>query len=119
MGDIAERPGLPGARWQYGSTDGLGYYEMLQMCEDLGAKPLLVINAAMSHGDEAIIHYNDPNAQFPGFLNEALNAIKFANESENNKWGEKRIKEGHPKPFNLEYFEVGNEDGDFPYYAAR
>jgi alpha-L-arabinofuranosidase len=119
LGDVAERPGLPGARWQYGSTDGLGYYEMLQMCEDFNAKPLLVINTAMSHGDEGIVRYDDPNTQFPDFLNETLNAIKYANDDMNTKWGAERASDGHPKPFNLNYMEIGNEDGDFPSYDDR
>jgi len=35
--------------WQYEATHGLGYHEYLQMCEDLGAEPLFVINCGMSH----------------------------------------------------------------------
>ena len=55
IGDLAERPGHWNL-WGYRSTDGLGYHEYLQMCEDLGAEPLFVINCGMSHeqqGDQA------------------------------------------------------------------
>lgn len=119
LGDVAERPGLPGARWQYGSTDGFGYHEMLQMCEDFGAEPLLVINIAMSHGEEAIIRYDDPGGKFSLFLNRAMDAIEYANGDTNTKWGSKRAANGHPKPFNLEYVEIGNEDNLFPSYEER
>ena len=30
-------------------TNGLGFHEYLQLCEDLGAEPLFVINCGMSH----------------------------------------------------------------------
>ncbi|MHB8578857.1 MAG: alpha-L-arabinofuranosidase C-terminal domain-containing protein [Ignavibacteriaceae bacterium] len=119
LGNVSQRPELPGARWQYGSTNGFGYYEMLQMCEDLDAKPLLVINAGMSHGDEAIVRYDDSGAQFPGFLNEALNAIEYANDAVSSTWGSKRVLDGHPAPFNLKYIEIGNEDEGFPSYEKR
>ncbi|MGD0655345.1 MAG: hypothetical protein ABSA16_13465, partial [Thermoguttaceae bacterium] len=38
--------------WQYFSTNGLGFHEYLQLCEDLGAEPLLVINCGMSHQEQ-------------------------------------------------------------------
>src|SRR5512133_1864222 len=35
--------------WQYEATHGIGYHEYLQLCEDLQAEPLFVINCGMSH----------------------------------------------------------------------
>ena len=37
--------------WGYRSTDGLGYHEYLQWCEDMNAAPLFVVNVGMSHTD--------------------------------------------------------------------
>ena len=51
IGDLAERPGHWNL-WGYRSTDGLGYHEYLQMCEDLGAEPLFVINCGMAHEEQ-------------------------------------------------------------------
>ena len=34
--------------WGYNTTQGLGFYEYLQLCEDLGAEPLFCINCGMS-----------------------------------------------------------------------
>jgi hypothetical protein len=48
IGDIAHRKPLWNI-WQYYATHGLGYHEYLQLCEDLGAEPLFVINCGMSH----------------------------------------------------------------------
>jgi len=119
LGEVAARPGIPGARWQYGSTDGLGYHEMLQMCEDLGAQPLLAVNAGMSHADGALIHFTARGTLFTGMIDEALNAIEYANGDTTTKWGARRAANGHPAPFHLHYIEVGNEDGAFPDYPSR
>ena len=36
-----QRPGMWGY-WQYRSTDGFGYHEFLQFCEDIGADAMYV-----------------------------------------------------------------------------
>jgi hypothetical protein len=41
--------------------------------------------------------------------------IEYANGPENSLWGSLRAKNGHPKPFNLKYLEIGNENGQAPY----
>lgn len=43
LGDPAARPGEY-LTWGYRCTYGMGYYEMLQFCEDIGAKAMLVCN---------------------------------------------------------------------------
>src|ERR1035438_309751 len=40
IGDIAQRPGHMNDAWGYWSTDGFGYHEFLQFCEDTGMEPL-------------------------------------------------------------------------------
>ena len=98
--------------WQYCSTNGLGFYEYLQMCEDLGAEPLFVINVGMSH------RQNVPMGQMGEWVQDALDAIEYANGSTASKWGSLRAKAGHPKPFGLKYMEIGNENGG-PAYEER
>jgi alpha-L-arabinofuranosidase len=109
VGDPAQRPGHWNL-WGYRSTDGLGYHEYLQLCEDLGAEPLLVINCGMSHEE---MHVKGV-AQVPDlaeYLQDALDAIQYANGPADSKWGALRAKAGHPAPFNLKYMEIGNENG--------
>lgn len=101
--------------WQYYSTHGLGFHEYLQMCEDLGAEPLFVINCGMSH------HGNVPMDQLGPWVQDALDAIQYANGPTNSHWGALRAANGHPAAFNLLYLEIGNENGGAPYrerYAA-
>ena len=95
--------------WGYNATHGLGYHEYLQLAEDLGAEPLFCINVGMSHKE--II----PLDQMGQWVQDALDAIEYANGSETSVWGSLRAKNGHPKPFNLKYMEIGNENGQAPY----
>ena len=47
IGDISTRRNFWNI-WAYGSTNGMGYHEYLQMCEDLEAEPLYVINSGVT-----------------------------------------------------------------------
>jgi alpha-L-arabinofuranosidase len=105
IGDIAERPGHANAIWRYWSTDGLGYEEYLQLCEDIHAVPLFVVNVGMAHREAVAISKMDP------FIQDALDGIEYANGPVTSKWGAERAKNGHPEPFGLKYIEIGNENG--------
>ncbi len=98
--------------WGYKSGNGLGFHEYLQICEDLGAQPLFVINCGMSH------HETVPMGKMDEYVQDALDAIEYANGDVSTKWGAIRAKNGHPKPFGLKYMEIGNENGG-PAYAER
>ena len=111
IGDLGDRRNQWNL-WQYYSTNGLGFHEYLQMCEDLGAEPLFVINCGMSH------HGNVPLDQMDEWVQDALDAIEYANGPVTSKWGALRAKAGHPKPFGLKYMEIGNENGG-PAYNER
>ena len=111
IGDIAERRSQYNL-WGYTATHGLGYHEYLQLCEDLGAEPLFCINVGMSHKE------NVPMDQMGEYVQDALDAIEYANGPADSKWGAVRAKAGHPAPFNLKYMEIGNENGG-PAYHER
>jgi alpha-L-arabinofuranosidase len=95
--------------WKYNATRGLGYHEYLQLAEDLGAEPLFCINAGMSHKEVV------PMDRMGQWVQDALDAIEYANGPVNSVWGSQRAKNGHPAPFNLKYLEIGNENGQAPY----
>jgi alpha-L-arabinofuranosidase len=98
--------------WGYWATHGLGFHEYLQLSEDLGAAPLFCINAGMSH------HENIPLDRMGPWVQDALDAIEYANGPANTLWGAARARNGHPAPFNLKYMEIGNENGG-PAYHER
>jgi len=108
IGNIDDRTPLWNI-WGYNATQGLGYHEYLQLAEDLGAAPLFCINVGMSHKE--II----PLDQIGQWVQDALDAIEYANGPVTSVWGSLRAKNGHPKPFNLKYMEIGNENGQTPY----
>ncbi len=95
--------------WKYHSTHGIGYHEYLQLAENLKAEPLFVINCGMSHKEVA------PMDQMNEYVQDALDAVEYANGSADTKYGAMRAKAGHPAPFNLKYMEIGNENGGKEY----
>lgn len=104
IGPIENRPGHWNGNWQYRSSDGLGFHELLQLTEDLGAEPLFVVNIGMGHG------WTVPYNQIGEFIQEALDAIEYCNGGTDTKWGAVRAANGHPEPFNLRLLEIGNEN---------
>lgn len=98
--------------WGYNATQGMGYYEYLQLAEDLGAEPLFCINVGMSHKETV------PMDRMAQWVQDALAAIEYANGPTNSVWGSMRAAAGHPAPFNLKYMEIGNENGG-PDYVQR
>src|SRR5262249_28259509 len=49
------------------------------------------------------------------YIQDALDAIEYANGPAASKWGSLRARAGHPAPFNLKYLEIGNENGGKAY----
>ncbi|KAL5546895.1 hypothetical protein UlMin_006582 [Ulmus minor] len=104
IGPWEERPGHFGDVWMYWTDDGLGYFEFLQLAEDLNSLPVWVINNGISHQDQV-----DTSSVLP-FVQEALDSIEFARGDANSTWGSVRAAMGHPEPFDLQYIAIGNED---------
>ncbi|PQP97305.1 alpha-L-arabinofuranosidase 1-like [Prunus yedoensis var. nudiflora] len=104
IGPWEERPGHFGDVWMYWTDDGLGYFEFLQLAEDLGTLPIWVFNNGISHTDQV-----DTSSVLP-FVQEALDGLEFARGNPNSTWGSLRAAMGHPEPFDLRYVAIGNED---------
>jgi len=111
IGDIWERSTQRNTG-QYWATHGLGYHEYLQLCEDLGAEPVFVINGGMSRRE------NVPMDQMGPVVQDALDAIEYANGPATTFWGALRASQGHPMPFRLRFIEIANENGG-PAYQER
>jgi alpha-L-arabinofuranosidase len=112
IGDIDARTPLWNT-WGYNTTQGLGFYEYLQLCEDLGTEPVFAINCGIALGDKVV-----PMSRMGQWVQDALDAIEYANGPTNSVWGSLRAQAGHPAPFNLKYMEIGNENGG-PNYWQR
>jgi alpha-L-arabinofuranosidase len=118
IGDIAQRPGHMDDAWGYWSTDGFGYHEFLQFCEDMGMEPLYGINCGLALGYNGNTNNTVPLSQMGPWVQDALDAIQYANGDTSTTWGALRAANGHPAPFNLQYMEIGNESGG-SYYNDR
>ena len=104
IGPIEDRPGHKNVNWGYRTTDGIGFHDYLQMTEDLGAKPLYVVNVGIWHGGFTPVDSIQP------WIDETMNALEYANGPVTSKYGALRAQNGHPAPFNIEYLEIGNEN---------
>lgn len=105
LGPLTQRPGHPGP-WGYRSSDGMGLLEFLEWCEDLKMQPLLAVYAGYSLRGEHV----EPGPALQPFVQDALDEIEYVTGGVNTKWGAVRAANGHPKPFPLQYVEIGNED---------
>ena len=116
IGPIADRKLLIN-RWNYEflhrptpdyfQSFGLGFYEFFQLCDDIGASPLPILNCGMAcqfnSGELCPIDALQP------YIQDALDLIEFANGPTNSTWGAKRAALGHPESFHLKMMGVGNE----------
>jgi alpha-N-arabinofuranosidase len=105
LGPLSERPGHM-APWTYRSSDGLGLYEFLLWCENMGAQPVLAVYAGYSLKGA----YVKPGSDLEPYIQDALDEIEYVTGPASSKWGALRARDGHPAPFTLTYLEVGNED---------
>jgi len=125
IGPVEERPLLIN-RWNYEflhrptpdyfQSFGLGFFEYFQLCEDIGAQPLPILNCGMA------CQFNSgelcPIEELGPYIQDALDLVEFANGPVTSEWGSKRAALGHPEPFHLHALGVGNEQWG-PQYFER
>jgi len=122
VGPVASRPGQPNL-WGYHQSNGLGYFEYFQFCEDIGAIPVPVVPAAVScqnsghtfgEGQECL-----PMEEMEAYIQDLLDLIEWANGPADSQWGSVRAASGHPESFGIKYLGVGNEDKITPGFKTR
>ena len=121
----------------YGNTFSLGYHEYFQLCEDLGALPLPILNVGMICQFQFDPGYRDTEAKYragkmsedewndylssfayaPGspeyekYAQDILDLLDYAlAPAGTNEWANLRAENGHPEPFDLRYLGLGNEN---------
>jgi alpha-N-arabinofuranosidase len=100
----------------YYQSFGLGFFEYFQLCADLGAEPLPILNCGMAcqfNSGELV-----PLDQLDPYVQDALDLIEFANGPTTSRWGAMRAEMGHPAPFGLKLLGIGNEQWG-PQYVER
>lgn len=91
IGPAENRPARHDAAWQAEESNRVGTDEFLSFCEVIGAEPVLVVNDGS------------------GTAEEAARWVAYCNSPENTEQGARRAINGHPRPYNVKYWGVGNE----------
>lgn len=93
--------------WGGQDSNLFGTDEFLQWCKKLDIPPY--INFNMSN-----------NPKYAASLGDALNWIEYANGSTETAFGMKRAQNGHPEPYQVKYWCIGNENyGSFGVHKSE
>lgn len=101
IGKQQERRVCPREMWGDLDVNSYGTDEFIAMCRKIGAEPLIVVNIGCENWN--------PGADPAEFLQDALDWIEYCNGPVDSKWGKVRAGNGHPKPYNVKYWEIDNE----------
>ncbi len=83
--------------WGNREDHDVGLHEFLDFCELVGAEPLVCVNA------------NSTTAA------QVLDEIEYCNGPAGTPYGRIRAAMGHPEPFDVRYWQIGNEQEGAPY----
>ncbi|MCP5109506.1 MAG: hypothetical protein GY953_01585, partial [bacterium] len=91
IGDVNSRPTRTNPAWGGFEPNHVGADEYMKLCQRIGAEPLICVNAGN------------------GTAREAANWVEYLNGSTETKYGALRASNGHPEPYNIKLWEIGNE----------
>ena len=128
VGPVENRP-VNENRWHYTfpyrffpdyfQSYGMGFFELFQLAEEIGAEPLPVLSCGLAcqfQNDSPDAHVKVED--LGSYIQDALDLIEFANGDTSTEWGKLRADMGHPEPFGLKFLAIGNEQWG-PEYPAR
>lgn len=96
VGDPEKRRTVLNQAWGLPEYNHFGTDEFIRLCRLIGAEPQICINAGSGTAEEAAAW------------------VEYCNGAPTTKYGQMRAANGHLEPFNVKYWEVGNELwGDF------
>ncbi|MBS1701083.1 MAG: DUF1080 domain-containing protein [Armatimonadetes bacterium] len=90
IGPREHRPPYVG-HWNSSSTNGFGIFDFLDLCEAAGFGSAFAINAEESPADVSDL-------------------ADYLFGPATSTWGRRRVANGHPKPYKVDYIEIGNEE---------
>jgi alpha-N-arabinofuranosidase len=96
----------------YNQSYQVGFYEYFLLCEDLGIEPLPMVSAGINCQVRTHGKLDMDSLQFQQeVVQRALDLVDYANgDPGTSLWAKLRAEAGHPKPFNLKYIGIGNEN---------
>jgi alpha-N-arabinofuranosidase len=93
IGDWDKRTPFLNANWGRRDSADVGIEEFLHFCRAVGSEPLVCVSFA-------------DGPQSAGDL------VEYCNGSAETTWGKRRAQNGHPEPYGVKYWQLGNEVGD-------
>lgn len=91
VGPLEQRPTRPNYAWGGVETHYFGTDEFIAFCRAVGCEPMICVNAGN------------------GTPEEAARWIEYCNGPVSSPMGARRAANGHPKPYGVRHWEVGNE----------
>lgn len=91
IGDRDRRPPRWERAWNDVEENDFGLDEFLAFCRELDTEPLIVVNTGL------------------GSVTEAAEEVEYANGNPATRWGAERAKNGHPEPYGVAWWGIGNE----------
>ena len=91
IGPADERPTRPNPAWAVTEPNHVGTDEFMTFCRHVGCEPMICLNA----GD--------------GTPEEAARWVEYCNGGPETEQGKRRAANGHPEPYNVSIWEIGNE----------
>ena len=85
------RPRRWDTAWQEEESNRFGTDEFIEYCRKLGAEPYICVNMGT------------------GSMQDAADWVEYCNATTNTYWADERRKNGHPDPYNVKYWALGNE----------
>ena len=91
VGPIERRPTAPNLAWGQPEPNTFGTDEFIALCRATGSEPMICVNAGNGTPEEA--------AQW----------VEYCNSAATTPLGKLRAANGHPEPYHVKHWEVGNE----------
>jgi len=91
IGDVDKRPPVFDYAWNAMQPNDVGMDEFMTLCKLIDVDPYVTVNAGL------------------GDAHSAGEEVQYLNGSTNTYWGAIRAKNGHPEPYHIKYWNIGNE----------
>ena len=91
IGDIDKRPPMFDYAWNAMQVNDVGMDEFMTFCNLIDVDPYVTVNAGL------------------GDAHSAGEEVEYLNGSASTYWGAIRAKNGHPEPYRIKYWNIGNE----------
>ena len=91
VGDIDKRPPMFDHAWNAMQTNDVGLDELMTLCKLIAVEPYITVNAGF------------------GDSHSAAEEVEYMNGSVSTRLGAMRARNGHPEPYHVKFWNIGNE----------